>query len=321
MMDRRMHLYLLCIAGVLFVSSYFLFYGGPEYHAGRSTKALWNLGHIAYFAVLVFALSRLRWIRQMTLPVQWLILLLTTLLLGTLIEVLQYGTERSPDLRDIIGDLAGCLLVLAFYPGLLCCRTFFVTRLIRASVAVIVLWQVQPFVIALIDESIARIQFPVLSDFSTPFELDRWKGGAGRVVEAADFAEGRAQLKISLGTEQYSGVGMEYFPSDWSAYQSLNLRLFLPAGDAITITLRIHDLAHELGADPYQHGDRFNRRYTLQPGWNDIAVPLSEVESSLNTRKMDLSRVKDFSFFTVSLQQPRTVYSDSVYLDSVTLQY
>jgi len=319
MTDRKMHLYLIFITCVLAVASYFLFYGGPQYHADRSTKELWNLGHIAYFSLLVFALTRLRWIRQMTPAVQWLVLVLTTLLLGTLIEVLQYGSERTPDLADILRDLSGCLLVLAFYPGLLCFRSLLAVRLIRIAVAVMLVLQLKPFVIAVVDESIARTQFPVLSDFSTPFELDRWKGGAGREVETAGYAEGRAVMKVSLGTEQYSGLGMQYFPSDWSGYHSLHLTLFLPLGDALTITLRIHDLAHELGADPYRHEDRFNRRYTLQPGWNEITVVLSEVENALKSRKMDLSRVKDVSFFSISLQQPRVIYLDRVYLGRIIM--
>ena len=279
----------------------------------RSVKELWNLGHVAYFAGLVLAMSRMRWISRMALPSQWVSLVLITLILGTLIEVLQYGTHRTPDLGDISRDLAGCLLVLAFYPGFLKLSSLLWMRMIRFIVAFILLILLLPIARAMVDETIAWFQFPVLSNFETPFELDRWKGGAQIQVLKMDPAQNSHQLKITLGTELYSGVGLEYFPSDWTGFESVRLRLFLPEHEALAITIRIHDLAHVTGPQAYHYHDRFNRRYTLKAGWNEIEIALSDV-ASLRSRKMNLSEVRDLSFFSIKLPKPVTLFLDKIYL-------
>ena len=47
---------------------------------------------------------------------QWAVILIITLLVGVSIELMQYGTTRTPNTGDIIRDLAGSLLALVFGP-------------------------------------------------------------------------------------------------------------------------------------------------------------------------------------------------------------
>ena len=171
-----------------------------------------------------------------------------------------------------------------------------------------------PLAIVLLDESTARAQFPVLSNFETPFEKDRWDGEASREIVKLEENSGNSQLKINLTTARYSGVGMEYLPADWSGYQSVNLRIYQPSDEALHITVRIHDQQHETGLHVYEYDDRFNRAYALQKGWNDISISLLEVQSILKTRKMNMSQISDISLFAVELPGPRVIYLDKIYL-------
>lgn len=299
---------------LLLAGTFFLFYEGQGNFVPRSVKELWDLGHIVYFALLIYLLVELKIFNKSALPNQWLIFLVFTLVLGTLIEILQYGTARSPDLGDISRDLTGCLLILSFHPSL----SNFSSRLrvffVRMLATVVFLIHLIPLTVALLDESTARSQFPVLSNFETPFEIDRWDGEASKEVVQAEGELDNSLLKISLTTARYSGVGMEYLPADWSEYQSVNLRIYQPSDEALNITVRMHDQQHETGLLMYQYDDRFNRAYVLQKGWNDIRISLSEVQSMLKTRKMDMSLISDISLFTVELPEPRIIYLDKIYL-------
>ncbi len=300
---------LLFTAFLLLLGSYFLFSDGLGNRAVRSAKELWDLGHIVYFAVMVFLLVELGLLKKFSLPVQWLALLLLSLLWGTLIEVLQYDTQRTPDLADIFRDLTGCLLVLSFHPALLKLSSNPGRLLIRLLVSLLLFVQLIPLSIALIDETIARQQFPVLSNFETPFELDRWGGGEiVQLDEGSDFY----QLKVNLTTSTYSGLGMKYFMSDWRGFDTVKLKLFNPSHKALNLVVRIHDAEHETGNRAYAYSDRFNTRVKLKRGWNDITIALDIVESAPRRRKMDLSQVADISFFAIRLPEQRVVYVDSI---------
>jgi len=295
---------------LLLLGSFYLFSDGLGNRVVRSSKELWNLGHIVYFAVTVYLLVELRLLKRFSLPVQWLALLMLSLLWGTLIEVLQYDTQRTPDLADIFRDLTGCLLVLSFHPALLKLSSYSGLLLIRLLVSLLLIIQLIPLSIALIDETIARQQFPVLSNFETPFELDRWKK-TGEIVQLNPDPES-FQLKVELTTSTYSGNGLKFMPSDWRGYKSVKLKIFNPSGKPLKLVVRIHDVEHETDPGAYAHSDRFNTRVKLNQGWNDITISLVKVESAPRKRKMDLSRIADISFFAVRLPAPRVIYVDSI---------
>ena len=295
----------------LAVGTFYLFNSGPDYSAVRSSKEVWNLGHIGYFALLIFLLARIPPLQRQPLWRQWLGLLLFSLLLGAGIELLQYGTTRSPDLGDISRDMAGALLALAFHPRLSRFKTCSYRSIARALALLVLFIHLLPLTFALLDEMIARQQFPVLGDFSTPFELWRWDGGADRRV--VDLEAGRA-LEVGLKTTRYSGAGLAYFPADWRGYQTLNLVFYNPDDKPLRITLRVHDRRHEQGPRAYATNDRFNRAYLLAKGWNKISVSLKQIEHAPRGRLMDLSQISDVSFFTTRLRQPRVIYLEKIYL-------
>jgi hypothetical protein len=296
----------------LAIGSVLLFLGGPDYYSSRSFTHAWDLGHIMYFALLAGLLSRWRVVARMSLAAQWTIILAITLLLGISIELMQHGTARMPDIGDVLRDVTGSLIVLVFgYPGPVI-RPRGLRYSLRLAVLSLLLIQLWPVTKSLIDEAIARHQFPLLSDFETPFEIDRWTGSAMlSIVTMPSIADSRL-LKLSLSTEQYSGAALKYFDGDWTSASRLKFSLYNPDKDPLQITCRIHDLQHNDGHEEYE--DRFNRRYTLMHGWNHIDINLDEVKTSPARRSMNMSQIREIRLFTTSLPAPRIIYLDNVRL-------
>lgn len=301
------------VYGVLLATgTVFLFLGGPDYYSTRSFRNSWDLGHIAYFALLSVLLSRWRFVIQRPLAGQWIIILSFTLLVGVSVEFAQYSVARTPDTGDIFRDLTGSLLVLVFGSFRSKLRPARWRHSLQVAVLVLLLGQLWPLTRSLADEALARHQFPLLSGFETPFEIDRWADGARLSVETMPAISNGRFLKVSLTTDQYSGTALNYFDGNWAPFRTLKISLYNPGEAALQITCRIHDLQH---ADGYEeHEDRFNRKFLLIPGWNHIEIDLNEVEESPASRSMDMSRIRGLGLFVVSLPAPRKLYLDNVRL-------
>ncbi len=297
---------------LLAAGSVLLFWGGPGYYSSRSFRHFWDLGHLLYFALLTGLLLRWSPVARLSLVRQWIIILLITLLLGASIELLQIGTTRSPDIWDVLRDLIGSLLALVFGssgPKLQPANWRFSLRFFVLALALAQLW---PLANSLTDEAIARHQFPLLSGFETPFEIDRWSGNTGLSVETVPSISAGKLLKLSFTTKQYSGVSLNYFDGDWTSARALKIIVYNPDANPLRITCRIHDLRHADGNEEFE--DRFNRSYVLRQGWNHIEIDLNEVQQSPATRDMDMSRIRGLGIFVVSLPAPRTLYLDNVRL-------
>ena len=305
------------ISILLLIGSILLFVSGPDYYSSRSLKHFWSMGHVLYFALLTILLTQWIFVSRMALIWQWITILIITFILGVSIELLQYGTTRTPDTGDVIRDMVGSLLVLVFGPLGQKLQPINRRRSLQSSVIVLVLVLLWPLVRSLIDKAISRYQFPLLSGFETPFEIDRWEGGDRLSVESiASISKGSALngklLKLSLTTDKYSGVKLRYFDGNWASARTLKISLYNSDTDPLQITCRIHDLQHAEGYR--EHDDRYNRRFLLMQGWNQIEIDLDEVAESPSGRNMDMSHIRGLGFFVVSLPVPRILYLDEVRL-------
>ncbi len=296
-------------------ASVMLFYGGPDSYAIRSLKELWNLGHVVYFGFLVYLLWRMSSFKLSRNQI-WLLSLILTLIWGGSIEVLQYGSEREADLMDLSRDFCGTLLALGFIPGLMLPVRKFVKVVIRCVVFVFTLFHLSPLVIALSDEAIARVQFPVLSSFETPFELDRWTGNVKHEVVTGVGGKQGPLLKIDLDSQRYPGVKMRFLPSDWRGHRALNFDIFYAGINPLRLTIKVYDARHQSVHPTYLYDDRYNHPYQLQAGWNYIQIPLIEIEKAPQNRDMDMSQIANVSLFSNRLKQPSTIYLDKVYLEN-----
>jgi VanZ family protein len=104
---------LILISGILFI---LLFVGGPHYHSPRSFQHAWDLGHIICFFVWTLTyLSLTKNSRQTAFFKQCIYVIVVALAAAILIEWIQKFFNRSADARDVMKDLLGCLLALAFF--------------------------------------------------------------------------------------------------------------------------------------------------------------------------------------------------------------
>ena len=302
--------FLLGLAVVLFT---LFFVEGPGYYAPRSLKAFWNLGHIGFYAILI---SLVPWQAAVLKNRHWFILLLAVIVFcgitGTFIELAQYGFDRDVDWQDIVRDILGGLLGFLFSPIK---NTLTKSTLLALKIIVLCFLLVQLFPVgfALYDESLARRQFPLLADFETTSELDRWQSGNRIQIVEQPTVHGQKSLRIELGTELYSGISLNHFPGNWSGYQTLEFHIYNPDEKPIHITCRINDYEHRLGDQRYQ--DRYNRRFTLTSGWNKIIIDIDDIVQAPAQRQLAIHEVNNFGLFVVREPAPRTIYLDYLRLN------
>ncbi|MFO7494554.1 MAG: hypothetical protein R6X05_02840 [Desulfobacterales bacterium] len=290
-----------------------LFVGGPGYLSPRSFTRVWNLGHIVLFFLLtdLFLQNRLHLNRTRSAGMFWGALA-ATLVLGTVVELFQSRIGRLPDAGDVARDLLGTLLALAFRRRSAAGKIGWPHRSLQIAAGLMLVAACVPLTIALLDECRAASAFPQLGSFETTTELGRWEGSADRAPSGEVFRDGRRSLKISLTCAKYSGVALKYFPRDWRGYGALEFSVFNPGPAPLGLTCRVHDRTHSVTGQHYS--DRFNRRVTIAPGWNDISIALEDIHRAPLTRPMDLSRIDGLGLFSVRLPAPATVYLDRVRL-------
>lgn len=275
------------------------FTGGPDWSAGPLEKSIWNLGHPLFFGLLVFVVAP-------RLPFKGLLLWLATtgavLLLGLVIELLQGEVGRTADWRDLGRNLIGAWVALAWChpPG---------PTLVRIGLrgATLVLLAVELMVVAQVGVRQIQLanQLPALFDFHHHKLAPYWSGQGLRLSDHLN-PEGRHKLILNLGTGSFSGATLHNLPGDWRGYQALRLVFDNPEPRPLTLTLRVHDLEHDRGPQPYH--DRFNHQFTLSPGHNELVIPLEYIEQSPSGRPMDMAHIRRLGLFASALEAPRRVY-------------
>ncbi len=306
-MNNTKHICLVLALGSLFM---LFFISGPDYDSPRSLKNFWNLGHILFFSLLPLLIFH-----HLKMPASYpkyvLYILVLTLLLGTLIEIMQTGLDtRIPDMGDIFRNIIGALVGLFF---LLPSRKNLPRKqlvVVQSLVILLVLLQIVPVLNAFWDENIAKRQFPLLSGFETLFENDRWTGDVVFEVSHENKKSGNAAMKVMLNTDTYSGVSLKYFPGDWTRYRHFQISVFNPDSEQLKLTCRIHDWQHTQGLQKYE--DRFNQSFSISQGWHTISIPLEQVALAPENRRMEMQRIKGVGIFAVRLPHPRIIYIDDI---------
>jgi hypothetical protein len=293
------------VALILLFSLFFI--GGPNYDSSRSFKEFWNFGHIIFFFVVLYYAVAIAGIGAgLSLYKKLLLTVIFSFVFGVFIEFIQYGVNRGVDVGDVLRGVLGALLGLFLSPVV---HNIRVKWFARSLLGVVVFLQAIPWLGYLLDEHRAALAFPVLSNFESAAEETRWSGHKKIANHGPKIGSG--SLEVMLGTEKFSGVGLKYFPRDWSQYRSLYFDVYSAEQD-FDIVVRINDRQHRKGLQSYS--DRYNKRFKLHEGWNSINVDLEDVASAPLTRRANLSEIEGLGIFVVALPAPRTIFLDNVML-------
>ncbi|MBN1417937.1 MAG: hypothetical protein JXP34_04130 [Planctomycetes bacterium] len=267
----------------------------------RSQAAAFDLGHVPAFGLVALAalVASRRWIpaARRRPAAAALIAFASAGLLGGAIEIVQGFVGRDAELGDLLLDLAGAGICVCLFGLLEAARIR--TRIALGSLALaIAVAALAPLAACLAGEAHARAMFPVLSSFESAWDLRAWAGLASRMEIVRRGASGAA-LRVTFLPAPYPSISLRFFPRDWRGYRALAFTIEIDRPPPAPIWIRINDIAHDESYD-----DRFNRRLRLQPGRNDIEIPLAEIESAPRRRKLDLASVRSATIFADDLGEP-----------------
>ena len=287
-----------------------LFVGGPDSSSLRSFRYVWGMGHLFCFALWTY--FYVQWRSDQSFKRQVIEVFVLTFLVGGMVELIQSQIGREAAWQDVVNDLIGSMLGMAFIADSRRKISLWALRTFQVPVLLLACWSLFPVAQVLVDDVIARWQFPLLSGFETPLEVSRWSGSAHREVSTDVSFSGQSALKIRLTTQLYSGLGLKDFPRDWSNYHSISLQVFNPELKPLKLHFRVHDLYHSDHDNAYS--DRFNATFYLHKGWNHLQVPLQKIAHAPKTRQLDLTQIGGMGIFVGKIPQNRIIYLDDVRL-------
>lgn len=271
-------------------------------HSTPLFHALWDCGHIGFFAGLVLALHTAIDFSKVRAGV---ILTLAVLLVGGLIEIVQAYTGRDGNWQDLLRDLAGTWLGLFWVQ-----KASYRIWLGRLAAGLLLLPTLLPLYAAAQAQCHAEQQFPLLANFETEMDLFSITGKVERSTEHPSL--GDYSLKVRLTTEQYSRVVFVNFFNSWQGYNELLLDIYNPDSQALDLVIRIDDQQHFAGGTA--HSDRFNQNLHLDPGWNAIKIPVADIQHAPATRLMQLDAINSIIIFAVKLPREQLIYLDNLRL-------
>ncbi|MCP4932561.1 MAG: hypothetical protein GY912_11365 [Candidatus Marinimicrobia bacterium] len=213
----------------------------------------------------------------------------------------------------MFNDFIGSLIVLTFFYPSRKNIPKIILRLLQFTAVFLVLLAISPLAKASIDEYFSMKKFPILSDFETPFEIGRWSDKEKLKINHDIVRNGKSSLRVQLSTTKYSETLLKYFPNDWRHFSTLQFSVFNTSLEPLKIHCKVFDMLHT--AKDYNNDDnRFNGKFMLTHGWNDIKIRTDIIANAPVKRKMDLSNIRGFQIFVARLSQPIVIYIDDVRL-------
>lgn len=151
----------------------------------------------------------------------------------------------------------------------------------------------------------------VLFDFETDQELDRLSW-ACRVIYARDqqhATRGRYSLRVEVYPDDYPGFKTTDFRTDWRGYARLEIDVFNPLDEGISLAYRMDDRQ-----DGPPHADRANGSFFLEPGPNALHMDLASLRTSGTNRPLAVGHVHGLYLFLVRPAHPVTLFLDNIRL-------
>jgi len=296
---------------LLFIGIIFLFFGTSTNFDFRLVEYLWNLGHIAlgFIAALIVKNDWLYFKNKHPWN-QLLIIVILSFIAGIIIEAIQSQVGRDSSWNDVFLDVLGAITAIVFFSDKFKYKVKFKWS---GNIVILLLYiyALAPFLSRSADELVQLYQFPILSNFEIPYETSRWHASE-QTRSKEQSRSGNYSLKAKVAEYKYHGVEFNYFIRDWSAYKTFNISIFNTLDYPISISIKIYDKEHYKSDKSYH--DRFNKEYSIKPGWNDIKIKISQIQEAPKSRKIDLQKIRKVSVFPLKKQKPFILYFDDVYL-------
>ncbi len=291
----------------------FLFAGGKNLSNVRSIAYAWNLGHIVLYILTGVLLTKtIKQVNNIPFTKQVILFSLLSVVSGLIIEIIQLHTGREFSLKDVLWDFFGILTFLAFFNTSAQNIKNIYLRIFQFSVLLILSVIILPLGILIVDETTARHQFPVLSNFETWFEDKRWDSINKLEICDNPVIPHNKSLKVTLSPGRYSGISLNHFPQKWAEYNFLKISIFNPSEKKIKIYCEIKDKIHDNSG--YNYNDRYNGKFILNHGWNQIEIGLNKVLKAPVKRDMNIDKITSIFLFMTYLKNPMIIYIDDVKL-------
>jgi len=281
----------------------------------RLERAIWNSGHFIFFALSVwfllthFKLKKYNWKNMLGIS------LLFSFLMGSSIELIQYFIGRDMDRGDLIADISGGFFgFLLVSSTCLNAKKYQIRRYIYIAMGGLFFIGFYPVIYILQDNFRMQSNFPILADFESSDELQRWD-----YTNIVDFrisdnkvTRGNHSLYVEFGLAQYPQISLQHFPSNWSKYDFLNIDIYNIQKNTINIVLKIYDRLHrDRGSNL---SDRYNQVFNLKPGWNKLRVSLDDIQHAPASRLMDVNDIALVSLFLIAPEVNVSFYIDDIHL-------
>ena len=245
--------------------------------------SLEDLAHAPLFAVVAWALRRLMGGRTVLAAVM-------ALSLAAVVEPLQSYVGRSQSMDDFVHGACGIAIFLGWT---LAARIATTWRRRAVRLACLAIGAALPLADAwptLADGWASWREFPVLADFSSPWEDRRWSVQDCRLsCEPGPRAEGDGVLQCEAGGPPHPSITLFPIRRDWSPLSSLQVE-FTVEGGPLPMTLSVRDGRR---VTPPQR--RFDRREVYQDGRHRVGVDLHELARGAGeVAPVDVGAVQSF---------------------------
>jgi hypothetical protein len=146
------------------------------------------------------------------------------------------------------------------------------------------------------------IAFPKLCDFQGSWESHFVETNSATLEYVSTPGFGGSETpaaRITFEMTPFPGFRVIDPYPNWSGYESLHVAIRSELEHPVDLAIRIHDRAHNGRLE-----DRFNWEMMIEPGMNELAIPLADIRSAPAKREMDMEAISRVSLFAVEPHEP-----------------
>jgi len=147
----------------------------------------------------------------------------------------------------------------------------------------------------------------VLFDFESESVFDEFHWKCHTLFSLSDLyvVQGKRSLKLELYPSSYPGLSTKLKHHDWRGYQALCFEVYNPSPEMVSLVLRIDDRK-----ESFEYSNRYNKRFMLKPGANQLNIPLTSLRTSGTNRPLELKNIYRFLVFLSHPEKRRILYLD-----------